>query len=639
MKLITILSFLLIYASHGFAQIDQDTLKNCKGDVKNSLKEGKWQCFTENDNIIAEGTYKNDKKNGLWTYYDVKGFVSMAMQFENDLPHGYCRKYENRKMIYECFYKQGVKHGFETIYYWDGTVQQYYFYEEGERHKNNLEYFGDNITAANVEFFCNDKRGEGKLYHKNGKAELIFYYLRNQLEGQWTLLYPDEKPQIKGNFKDDSLYFEWEKYSTDGQKEWEIYIRKNEADKKWIRADLLAGYQQVQNYDSGRLNKVSDWISERDKLSGGKMRSGNGERYWYDNNKCLKAKGLYKDGKLNGLYWLYANCKPKEIAVFNYVNNVLQGEYQIKYSSGKNASVGYFHNGTIDSTYTEFFTDGVVALRGQYDKGQRTGIWESYYKNGKLHIQENYKDGVLQGVAKTFFEDGSSISESFTYQNGQKNGKAVAYHLNNSVAAEGIYENDTQNGLWNFYYDTGELSEKGEYENGTRTGKWQTFYTTGEVLSEGLYVNDVEDSVWNYFNQQGLVIEEETWKEGRLQKAKQVFYKPITFFRKKAKLIGERSIFNNTSLAYNKYYDFNRKNIAVRGGMKDGLPQGSWRFNDENGNITAEGTFDNGLRNGKWRFYKDKKVTSEGKYLQGQKQGEWKYYDAKGKVTRTEIFE
>lgn len=605
----------------------------CKGDIKNSLREGKWQCFSANDILLAEGSYKNNQKNGLWTYYDEKGFVIMAMQFENDEPNGYCRKYVNRKFVYECYYKNGKKDGFESVYYPDGSLQGYYFYMAGEIHKNNLEYFGDNITASNVEFFCGDKRGETKLYYKNAKPELSLHYIHNELEGEWLLSYPDEKPQIKGTFKDDSIYYDWTKYDANGEKAWEIYFNRGEADKKWTRRDLLANYTQIHTYDSGKLQKVSDWIAQRDKLSGGRLKNGNGERYWYDHNKCLKAKGMYQNGELHGLYWLYANCSIKEIAVFNYQNNVLQGEYSFKYANGKNSVLGYFANNVVDSSYQEFFEDGQLALEGQYQKGIKVGEWIAYYKTGKMHTKETYIENELQGISQTFYEDGTTMSESFTYQNGLKNGKAFSYFRNGTIAAEGEYKDNEQEGLWKFYDQAGKLTEQGTYVAGLRQDTWQTFLATGEIASEGKYKNDAEDSVWLYYHTKGWVTEEESWKEGRMLQAKQIFYK------RKGKIKGEWTMFGKNSTSYVKYYDWKRKKLAVKGVMKDGLPQSTWKFYDKKGNKTMEGNFDNGLRNGKWKFYAQEKLTIEGNYLQGQKIGEWKYFDQKGKIEKTEMYE
>ncbi len=190
-----------------------------------------------------------------------------------------------------------------------------------------------------------------------------------------------------------------------------------------------------------------------------------------------------------------------------------------------------------------------------------------------------------------------------------------------------------QVGIWKYYYLDGQLSEKGEYIAGVREGKWNTFFATGEILSEGLYINDVEDSIWRYFNEKGFVTEQELWKQGKMTNAKQFFYK------RKGKLKGELGMFGNNSLNYVKYHDLKRKKIAVKGVMKDGLPQSSWRFYNKKGDKTIEGNFDNGLRNGKWKFYQNEKLTSEGSYLQGQKFGEWKYYNSKEKVERTEIYE
>jgi uncharacterized protein len=616
----------------------------CRGNISNSLRQGKWKCFDPNDKLLAEGNYKNGKKDGIWVFYDQKGLAIEAIQFKEDQQNGVLRKYENRKTVYECYYKNGVKEGQEIFYYWDGSIQKLYNYRQGELWDNNLEYFGDNITALSLEFLADDKRGEGKLNYKDGKPEVSFHYIRNELEGEWIAYHPDEKPHIKGIFKDDSLYFEWAAFTPEGEKKWEIFIKRNLPHSRWDRYDILPNYKQIQQFDSGKLMKVSDFVGQRDKLAGGKLKAGTGERYWYDQNKCLKAKGLYQNGKLNGQYWLYANCTIKEIAIFNYQDNELAGQFQLFYNNGKPATIGYMTTGQIDSIYTEFYKNGSKAIEGKYKQGRKQGVWQTYYENGKLHTQESYDDDVLQGQATIFYEDGTTPKETFFYEAGIKNGKATAYHLNNKPAAEGNYTQDSKDGFWQYFHANGQVAEKGNYETGLRQGEWLSFHENGVLQSKGLFAEDVEDSLWTYFDDKNRLSETELWRKGKLMEATQRHYK-----RKKKKPQATLLVCKGGAGTYLQYYDKDRKNLKVRGLMKDGMPTGGWTFYDPTdgaapegtfykGQIAAEGYFENGLRQGRWKFYKAGKIFTEGNYLNGQKTGNWYYYDTKKAKPRLVVY-
>ncbi len=607
----------------------------CKGDIKNSLREGKWKCFDSKDRLLAEGNYKNGKKEGIWTFYNEKGLVMEAIQFKADVQNGVLRKYENRKTVYECYYKDGVKHGQEIFYYWDGSIQKLYNYRNGDLWESSLEYFGDNVTAVNLEFVANNKRGEGKLHYKDGKTEVAFHYIRNELEGEWILHYPDEKPHIKGIFKDDSVYYEWASFTPEGEPKWAIFLKRNLPHSRWERADILPAYKQIQQFDSGRLVKVSDFVGTRDKLAGGKIKNGTGERYWYDTNKCLKAKGLYVNGKLNGQYWLYANCSLKEMALFTYQDNELQGQFTLFYESGKPATIGYCQQGVVDSLYTEFYEKGTKAREGKFQNGKKQGIWQTFYENGNLHTQEIYENDVLQGTTTIYYEDGKTPKESFDYVQGSKSGKAVAYHANGKSAAQGSFEADSKQGQWQYFHANGQTAEQGLYETGLRQGEWKTYHDNGVLQSKGLFSNDVEDSVWVYYDPLNRLVETEKWRQGKLIDAKQLHYK-----RKKKKLQGETIVCKGGAGTYLQYYDVDKKFLKVKGLLKDGLPTGGWYFYDPIGGIApegylyrgqllAEGYFENGLRQGKWKFYRAGKVYCEGNYINGQKNGTWYYYDNK----------
>ena len=50
---------------------------------RNGLKQGYWEYYYENGNILSKGSYKDDKAEGMWEYYYTDGSLYNKKLFEN----------------------------------------------------------------------------------------------------------------------------------------------------------------------------------------------------------------------------------------------------------------------------------------------------------------------------------------------------------------------------------------------------------------------------------------------------------------------------------------------------------------------------------------------------------------------------
>lgn len=138
--------------------------------------------------------------------------------------------------------------------------------------------------------------------------------------------------------------------------------------------------------------------------------------------------------------------------------------------------------------------------------------------------------------------------------------------------------------------------------------------------------------MWSFFDEKGRVVEEEVWDNGKLITAKQYFYKTFSKGIKDTHQLINQGI-------YTKHYNAKKSKVMVKGGIKDGFYQGTWRFYDENGELSAEGNYENGLRQGVWKFYENGKLIKDGNFAQDEQVGWWRFYDKNEKVTQTINFD
>ena len=110
-------------------------------------------------------------------------------------------------------------------------------------------------------------------------------------------------------------------------------------------------------------------------------------------NGSMRAKELYKDGALNGVYKLF------------YPNENLESKM-------------FYKNGVAEGLVTEYYKSGVLRKEVKYKEGSPVGVSKGYYESGKLLFEVPYVNGEVEGVVKFYCEDGQ-IAGSGKYVGGE----------------------------------------------------------------------------------------------------------------------------------------------------------------------------------------------------------------------------
>lgn len=156
----------------------------------------------------------------------------------------------------------------------------------------------------------------------------------------------------------------------------------------------------------------------------------NGPFREYDREGRLRVKGVYKEGKRDGVFLFYsADGICTEAGRF--LGDKKFGKWQTFHGNGRIASEvfynsGYFVSAVWDSLGTQLVVDGngreiqvypddVVKTVGEYRHGLKEGIWHGRYPNGDMHYEEIYSQGrLVAGKSRvpdgqTFVYDESSL--------------------------------------------------------------------------------------------------------------------------------------------------------------------------------------------------------------------------------------
>lgn len=59
------------------------------GIVENGKREGQWERYDAQGNLVARAYYKNDKKAGDWVFWNADGSLKMTVTYENNAVASY----------------------------------------------------------------------------------------------------------------------------------------------------------------------------------------------------------------------------------------------------------------------------------------------------------------------------------------------------------------------------------------------------------------------------------------------------------------------------------------------------------------------------------------------------------------------
>lgn len=108
---------------------------------KNDVREGLWECFNKDKELIESRVYKSDKINGLKKLWqeNIKKFEES--EYVDDEVNGFVTTYDTSHSggqtkisgINKTSFKNGVKHGLQTIYDADGKEIKKFCYNKGQQ--------------------------------------------------------------------------------------------------------------------------------------------------------------------------------------------------------------------------------------------------------------------------------------------------------------------------------------------------------------------------------------------------------------------------------------------------------------------------------------------------------------------------
>ena len=96
-----------------------------------------------------------------------------------------------------------------------------------------------------------------------------------------------------------------------------------------------------------------------------------------------------------------------------------------------------------------------------------------------------------------------------SFENGQKDGFSIVWHLNGKVRSQRFYRKGELSGETLFFYPDGTLKSEINYESGLRNGQFKEYFPNGSIKKKGQFNDDEPIGEWLIYNETGEVVNRE----------------------------------------------------------------------------------------------------------------------------------
>ncbi|MCG9792443.1 toxin-antitoxin system YwqK family antitoxin [Flavobacterium algicola] len=426
--------------------------------------------FYKNGNRQMQGYALKDQQDtsiGDIYWYDENGFDTNFAQYYNtsSVPE-LTYYYPDGKIWKKILYKNEVKHGTTTVYTKDGEVLMTGIYN------NRKPISGDFVQIENADDYYGNSRLKEETEKLRTKAVIIDDY---------------DAPKVKTTNPPISLRVK--SYWHDGKHLAQV---KEYSAKKYDPTDYEL--QSQKNYNSN--NQLLQQIKGDNILYGYKIDNGIVYDYYTQNSFAMGIKSETP-----------------------FVKNVIHGEVISYYSNGKIGRLANYKEGSLDGETIEFDKKGAVINKLIYKKGDP---FEGAFKidfNADISIYANYEAGIQVDeivaksktgtiIAKGFYKGGKPFEGSFVIENEVDNqneiiqvanfkrtGKQIVfYHDYQKPSETYTMQNGVKNGETIFYDDDQTIVSKINYKDGkpydgVLTGDKEVLTYKNGMLSEQVIVN------------------------------------------------------------------------------------------------------------------------------------------------------
>ena len=452
-----------------------------------------------------------------------------------------------------------------------GNNYSWGYLEETAKDEPRTDYIEGNFLDGKAQ-------GTWRMYDQYGKVLTEATFDKGVVEGK-VYNYRYQEPA-------DQSFFGYNRFELDSFPEKRTYY--------------LESVNELKHGDLDGTSTTYDWLGRV--VMEQQYKDGYADGLSIERNHLAVNYAEYKDGVLDGYLRTYLTLPGKDSILLydlNFQNGMLQGESVSYHTNGKISKRGFFLEGQPIEDYQGFDSLGTLYhyVKFEYSFPVEEKLWEE----NELSVRYlfNWEDSIY--FVPMDITNSESL-EALLVDAGLSNGweREPYYGRQTIVEKSGVDYHLTK------YYPNDTIARDGEVVEGKKSGHWEFFDYYGKKLYEVNYFDSllvINDSV--KFNSKGIYTgfdanEQEQFRAYIIEKSERFdcshkdHYEVRQFYT-----IWEASdtVGRMNGIVYN-YYD--NGTIQSYGSMKDGLPDGEWRYYDPAGKLNKYGNYILGKRNGRW---------------------------------------
>ena len=616
---------------HGVS-IDYDSTgkKDSEKRFKSGLKDGEWNFYNDDVELVHVEIYEDDLKNGLWYTKDLDTRDIHYEEYRDDkfIVRYTEHYYPNYQLKEKYAYKDSLPHGKWIGYYKDGETKHVKRFEDGEK-QGKWQFFTEGGDVHTFELYENDKRN-GEWYKKGEETDIYYqfwdmdsliseyadlHYPNGQLiekisykeglkNGKFTGYFQNGAKKYVKRFENDKPEGKWRYYTMAGKTNAEEIYVEGKRNEEWFRLDesgdtyyqywdmdsLISEYADL-HYPNGQLIEK---ISYKEGLKDGKFTG------YYENGK-VKYKKRYTADQPDGK-WEYYTEAGKKNAVQIYVEGKRNKEWYRIDKKG-DTYYQYWDQDSLVSEYADLhYSNGQLIEKISYKEGLKDGKFTGYYPSGKVEYVKRYEEDKPMGKWKFVREDGTTKKIEI-YETGEKNDEWITYEKNGDVYYQFWDMDSLVSEYADLHYPNGQLIEKISYKDGRKNGKFTGYYENGQTKHIRTYKDDKLDGKFADYTESGQILRKQGYMNGLLDGPSKEWY-----------LNGE---------------------VKLKTAYKEGKLDGGFMSYDSLGRKVTKGEYEMGLKAGDWlTWYPSGKKKERSSYFSGKANGPYTLWDEIGRIIK-----
>lgn len=188
---------------------------------------------------------------------------------------------------------------------------------------------------------------------------------------------------------------------------------------------------------------------------------------------------------------------------------------------------------------------------------------------------------------------------------------------------KGQFKDDKPVGKFTYFYPSSKVKAVIKHDDNSNRSVAYYYHENGALMSHGIFRNQLKDSIWLNFGPSQRISNTETYKNGKLEGKKIIYYVP-ELEADKSQIPSVVSYYKNDMLhgEYIEYFD--PRNIKVKGAYFENKKDGLWTHYHPNGKPMMIVRYDKGVKHGWMMGYDEtgkeigKKYFYHGRHLEGK---------------------